>query len=269
MIRRAGFVTGSAAALIASACGRQVTPNRVGVGPGGLQPGFMSVKFNVQSAFNFSADSYAIVFNTSGSGVTPLPVAQTTNWAGYSIAIVVGGAAGTIAPYAYYYYRPSNTTQAPVLYPIGATPQQVILQSNSNGQGTQFTVIFDTIIASFNVTTTPSPSPTTSASASPTPTASASASPFPSPTGSGVGVSNLWNFNFFVVQGTVSQYESQGSLQIIDSLGAGGPNDTTYISQQLNLATSFDTGAFYVQAGTHPSIPDAIAGGDIANNPAT
>jgi hypothetical protein len=228
----------------------------------------MSVKFNVQTAFNFSADSYAIVFNTSGSNVTPLPVAQTTNWAGYSIAIVVGGAGGSIAPFAYYYYRPNNTSQAPVLYPIGATPQQLILQPNSNGQGTQFTVIFDTIIASFNVTTTPTPSPTASATASPTPSPSSSASPSPSPTGSGVGVSNLWNFNFFVVQGLVQQYESQGTLQIIDSLGAGGPNDTTYLSQQLDISTSFDTGAFYVQAGTHPSIPDAIASGDIANNPA-
>jgi hypothetical protein len=231
----------------------------------------MSVKFNVQTAFNFSADSYAIVFNTSGSGVTPLPVAQTTNWAGYSIAIVVGGVGGAIAPFAYYYYRPSNTTQAPVLYPIGATPQQLILQANSNGQGTQFTVIFDTIIASFNVTTTPTPSPTASATATPTPspTASSSASPSPSPTGSGVGVSNLWNFNFFVVQGQVTQYESQGTLQIIDSLGAGGANDTTYISQQLDISTAFDTGAFYSQAGTHPSIPDVIAGGDIANNPSS
>ena len=79
MIRRAGFVTGSAAALIASACGRQVTPTRAGTGPGGLQPGFMSVKFNVVTAFNFSSDSYAIVFNTSGSGVTPLPVTLANN----------------------------------------------------------------------------------------------------------------------------------------------------------------------------------------------
>ncbi|MGB6984769.1 MAG: hypothetical protein WBD74_02200 [Candidatus Aquilonibacter sp.] len=230
----------------------------------------MSVKFNVQSAFNFSADSYGVVFNTSGSGVTPLPVAQTTNWAGYSIAIVVGGAGGAISPFAYYYYRPNNTSQAPVLYPIGATPQQLILQPNSNGQGTQFTVIFQTIIASFNVTTSPTPSPTASPTASPTPTptASSSASPSPGPTASGVGVSNLWNFNFFVVQGVVSQYESQGTLQIIDSLGAGGPNDTTYISPQLDISTPFDTGAFYVQAGTHPSIPDSIASGDIANNPA-
>jgi hypothetical protein len=269
MIRRAGFVTGSAAALIASACGRQVTPNRVGIGPGGLAPGFMSVKFNVQSAFNFSADSYAIVFNTSGSGVTPLPVTTSNNYAGYSIAIVVGGANGAIGATAYFYYRPNNTTQIPVLYPVNPTPQQLILTPNSNGQGNQFMVTFATIISSFNITTTPTPGATSTASASPSPTASASGSPSPAPSASGVTVANNWNFNFFVLQGVATPYESQGSLTIIDSLGAGGPNDQTYISQTLDISTAFDTGAFYVQSGNHPSIPDAIAGGDIANNPAT
>jgi len=231
----------------------------------------MSVKFNVQTGFNFSADSYAIVFDTSGSGVTPLPVTLANNYSGYSIAIVVGGVNGAIGATAYYYYRPTNTSQIPVLYPINPTPQQLIFTPNSNGQGTQFTVIFSTIIASFNVTTTPTPSasPTTSAGASPTPTptASASASPSPSPTASGIVVANNWNFNFFVLQGQATPYQSQGTLTIIDSLGAGGANDTTYTSPSLDISTAFDTGAFYVQAGTHPSIPDAIAGGDIANNP--
>lgn len=255
MIRRAGFVTGSVAALIASSCGRQVTPTRQGIGPGGLQSGFMSVKFNVQTGFNFSSDSYAIVFNTSGSGVTPLPVTLSNNYAGYSIAFVVGGSGGAIQAVAFYYYRPNNTSQIPVLYPIGATPQQLILQTNSNGQGTQLTVTFSRALALFSATTTPAPSPSASASAS------------PSPTSSGVTVSNLWNFNFFVLQGQVTNYESQGSLTIIDSLGAGGANDQTYNSPQLDVSTAFDTGAFYSQTGTHPAIPDVINGGDIANNP--
>ncbi len=234
----------------------------------------MSVKFNVQSAFNFSSDSYAVVFNTSGSGVTPLPVTTSNNYAGYSIAIVVGGANGAIGATAYFYYRPANTTQIPVLYPINPTPQQLIFQPpGSNCIATQFAVIFDTIIASFNATTTPTPSPTGSATASPTAsptaTASPSGSPSPSPTASGVTVSSTWNFNFFVLQGVATPYESQGALTIIDSLGAGGPNDTTYVSPTLDINTAFDTGAFYVQAGNHPSIPDAIAGGDIANNPSS
>ena len=264
MIRRVSFVTGSVAALMASACGRQVTPNRAGVGPGGLQSGFMSVKFRVQSAFNFSSDSYAIVFNTSGSGVTPLPQTFSNNFAGYSMAIVVGGVGGSVQAQAYYYYRPNTTSQIPVLYPIGATPQQLIFQPNTNGQGTEFTVIFDRVLALFSATTTPTPSPSASASASPS--ASPSTSPSPSPTSSGVAVANLWNFNFFVLGGQQANYQPQGT--ILDSLGQGGPNDNTYTSPQLDVSTAFDTGAFYAQTGGgHPSIPDALAGGDIANNP--
>jgi hypothetical protein len=263
MIRRSSFVTGSVAALIASSCGRQVTPTRQGIGPGGLESGFMSVKFNVQTAFNFSSDSYAIVFNTSGSGVTPLPNTSVNNWAGFSMAIVVGGVGGTISPYPFSFFRPNNTTQSPVLYPIGATPQQLTLQLGSNGQSNQFTIIFDRVLALFNASTSPSPSPTTSAS--PTPTASPSGSPSPSPTPTGVAVSNLWNFNFFVIQGQPVNYAPVGT--IIDSLGAGGANDQTYVSQQLDVSTAFDTGAFYVQSGQHPSISDAISSGDIANNP--
>lgn len=232
----------------------------------------MSVKFRVQSGFNFSGNSYAIVFNTSGSNVTPLPTGTQTNWAGYSLAIVVGGAGGNVTPFAFSYFRPNNTTQAPVLYPIGATPQQLTWMPNSNGQGTEFTIIFATIISQFNIsaTPTPSPTPTTSASASPTPTPtpSSSASPSPSPTASGVGVSNLWNYNFFVVQGQVAQYQSQGSLTIVDSLGLGGANDTSYTNQaQLDISTAFDTGAFYAIGAPHTQNSDALAGGDIANNP--
>ncbi len=225
----------------------------------------MSVKFNVQTAFNFSSDSYAIVFNTSGSGVTPLPNTSVNNWAGFSIAIVVGGIGGTVQPYPFSFFRPNNTTQQPVLYPIGATPQQLTLQLNSNGQGNQFTVIFSRVLALFSASTSPSPSPT--ASASPSPSASPSGSPSPSPSPTGVSVSNLWSFNFFVLQGQPVNYQPEGT--IIDSLGAGGPNDTTYVSQQLDVSTPFDTGAFYVQSPgvNHPSIQDAIAGGDIANNP--
>ena len=260
-------MTGSVAALIASACGRQVTPTRSGVGPGGLQSGFMSVKFRVQSAFNFSSDSYGVVFNTSGTEVTPLPVTLANNYAGYSMAIVVGGSGGTVQALPYFFFRPNTTSQIPVLYPIGATPQQLIFQPNTNGQGTEFTVIFDRVLALFSATTTPTPRPTPTTSPTASPSASPSGSPSPSPTSSGVTVSNLWNYNFFVVQGQVQQFESQGSLTIIDSLGAGGPNDTTYVSQVLDVSTAFDTGAFYSQTGSHPSIPDALAGGDIANNP--
>jgi hypothetical protein len=223
----------------------------------------MSVTFRVQQAFNFPTDSYAIVFNTSGNGVTPLPETLSNNYAGYSMAIIVGGASGSVTAQAFYYYRPASTAQLPVLYPIGATPQQLILQPNSNGLGTAFTVTFSRDLARFNLaTTSPTTSATTSATASPTSSGSAS----PTPTGSGVGVGNDWNFNFFVVSGSVVQGESAGALTILDSLGSGGPTDTSYQSPSLDVATAFDT-SFQAIVGNHPSIPDALAGGTIANDP--
>jgi hypothetical protein len=217
----------------------------------------MSVTFQVQQAFNFPSDSYAIVFNTSGNGVTPLPETLNNNYAGYSMAIIVGGSNGSVTAQAFYYYRPASTAQLPVLYPIGATPQQLILMPNSNGLGTEFTVTFSRTLASFNVSGS-SPTPTTSATSS--------SSPSPSPTGSGVGVGTNWNFNLFVVSGSVVQGESAGALTILDSLGSGGPTDTSYTSPTLDTATPFDI-TVQVLAGNHPSIPDALAGGILANQP--
>jgi hypothetical protein len=224
----------------------------------------MSVKFRVQSGFNFQSNSYAIVFNTSGSGITPLPQTLNNNYAGYSMAIIVGGAGGTVTAQAFYYYRPASTAQLPVLYPIGATPQQLIFTPNSNGLGTEFTVIFSRNIANFNLAATPGPTSTATSVATATPTASGTVSP--APTTSGVAVADNWNFNFFVVSGSVVQGQSAGALTILDSLGTGGPTDNSYMSPTLNVSTPFDT-TFLVIAGNHPSIPDALQGGEIANNP--
>lgn len=269
-MRRAVFVSGLSSAVIVASCGRQVTPSPSEVN--GLPKGYMSVKFNVQSAFNFQSDSYVIVFNTanasSSNTVTPVAAAVQTGFAGYSLAIVVGGSGGAATAQAFSYFRPSNTSQLPVLYPINATPQQLQFLQNSNGTGSQFQVIFDRIIASFNAnaTATPSASPSASASASPTASPSAAGSATPSPSASGVTVTNYWTYNFFTIQGTIQQFEGAQSVTIVDSLGSGGATDATYQSTVLDVTTPLDT-TFYTQAGTHPTTSDAIAGGEIANNP--
>ncbi|HEY3676981.1 MAG TPA: hypothetical protein VGK84_13420, partial [Candidatus Tumulicola sp.] len=67
MIRRLGFVLVLLAAVTVVACGRQVTPNPPGIGPGGAPVGYMSVFFDVAGPFNFSNYQYWIVFNTSGN----------------------------------------------------------------------------------------------------------------------------------------------------------------------------------------------------------
>jgi hypothetical protein len=115
-----------------------VTPNRVGVGPGGLESGFMSVKFRVQSAFNFSSDSYAIVFNTSGSGQTPWPQTFSNNFAGYSMSIVRRrrGAARFRRKHTFT-TGPTRRRKFPSCIQSVRTPQQLIFQPNTNGQGTE------------------------------------------------------------------------------------------------------------------------------------
>jgi hypothetical protein len=254
------FVSMSASALAIAACGRQVTPNPKNIGAAGLSPGFMSVKFRVATAFNFQSDSYVIIFNTANTcatcNVTPVAEAVNTGFAGYSMAIVVGGQNGAVTAQAYSYTRPAGASQsvAPVLYPINPTQQDLQFTPNSNGLGTEFQVIFSRNIAEFNATATASPS------ASPSPGASPTAVP------TGATVTDWWTYNFFTVQGSVLSGSSAQSLTIVDSLGQGGATDSTFQSQILDVATSFDD-TFYTQAGTHPSTQDAITGGEIANAP--
>ena len=216
----------------------------------------MSVKFNVESAFNFGTNSYVIVFNTqnpsSTNTVTPVASAVQTGFAGYDLAIAVGETSGSITALAYSYYRPTGATY-PVLYPIGATATQLPpVQLNSNGQGNQFQVIFDTTIALFNVT--PSPSPTASA---------VGASPTPVPSGT---VTQWWTYNFFTISGTMSGGEGAQTPTVVDSLGQGGPTDTNYTSTVLDL-NQVNNVTFYTSAGNPVNTSDAITGGVITNNP--
>lgn len=243
MIRRFGFVV-LVMALIVSACGRQVTPDRTGTGPGGLDPGFMSVKFRVKQPFNFAQYSYLVVFNTTGDGTTPVANGQQTNYKGYSFALIVEGTGGTAQVRAAQYYRPPGTPsfQQPVLLALNPTPQQLRLVTNSDGQNTEFTVVFDRHV--FLGVATPTPGPSAGPTATPTPT-----------------LAGTWNFNYFVASG--AQYTP------VDSLGQNGPTDVSYQSPSLDTTQPFDTGAFY--AAIHvapPSDPSAtIVGGDIASNP--
>ena len=96
--------------------------------------------------------------------------------------------------------------------------------------------------------------------------ASSSASPSPSRR-SGVAVSNLWNFNFFVIQGQARRARAKESDD--RRFARRGWRERQYLHHRRNSTSrlAFDTGAFYAQTGSHPSIPDALAGGDIANNP--
>lgn len=255
-----------------AACGRQVTPNRPGQGTTGLPPGYMSVKFRTSAPFNFQSYSYAVVFNTTGNGYVPLPVGtQSNNYLGYSFAIIVGGVNGSVTSTAWSFNR-NVPNQPPILQPIPTTPQDLQFTNNTNGLGTEFTLLFvPEALAAFYSTASPSPTTSPSGSPSPTPTPTPTTSPTGSPTASPTalpsGVAAVWLFNYFTVSGGI---QAGSSLALVDSLGTGGPTDQTYTdpSTPIDITQVFDTGAFYSLAGNHPADPTAqIAGGDISNNP--
>jgi hypothetical protein len=232
MRQRVAFAVGIAA-VFAAACGRQVTPNPPGLGPGGTPTGYMSVFFTVYSTFNFGLYQYMVVFNTTGSGVTPSTQTIQTNWAGYSYAIVARG--NGIETYAQAVkFQPSNNPHIPpATYPLGTTPQTFSYNMNANGSGSEFSILAQRRIFS----STPGPSPTPS--------------------------SNVWTFNAFT-----TQLNTQAQWTFYDSMGAGGPTPPEFVSPQLNMDTCFDN--TYYALDQNISDPSAeIVTIEIANNPSS
>jgi hypothetical protein len=254
MIRKVGFSLVFVTAIIVAACGRQVTPNPPGTGPGGLLPGFTSIKFDVAAPFNFSSYQYFVVFNTTGNGQTPLTNPQTNNWANYSFAIEVGGNGGSTFAGPIEFLRTPGFTGQPALIHLGATPQQFQYIANSNGTGTEFTIIFQRII--FSGLNSPTPSPAPSTSPTPTPSVGPSGSPTPNP------VKINWLFNAFTTQSNAN-----GQIQFVDSMGTFGPTDTTFVSPNLAMNTCFDQVVQAQSLALQIDPPAQIESVEIANNP--
>lgn len=231
MVRRLSFGAILYVALALVACGRQITPNPPGLGPGGTPPGFMSVTFTVQGTLNFSNYDYLIVFNTSNpqSGGTPSTNVQSNNWAGYSYAIQVGGSAG-LGTYAEgIQYIRTGAPHAPPLARRMIIPATLFQYNpNSNGTGSSFTVVFSRSVFI--------------------------------PTGASARV---WLYNAFTTQVSASN-----QWLFLDSMGDGGPSPggPQYPSPQLNLAQAFDQ--TYYATYKQVSDPNAeIYSIEIANNP--
>ncbi|MHB8153709.1 MAG: hypothetical protein ACYDG3_11730, partial [Bacillati bacterium] len=266
------------AALAVAACGRQVTPNPTsggGSNGSGLNPGFMQLKFTIAAPFNFQAVRYVIVFNTSGAGTTPYANGNQTNYQNYSFAFIVGGSGATVAqPILVQYLRQSSGSLVqPVQLPYA--PQQVIFSPNSNGLGTQFSIIFDRTLL-YGIAT-PAPSPTSSAtpssspspSPSPTPSATPSTGPTPTPTPSSgptpapqptTQSQTVWFVNFFTTDPNGNPYDALGTQGAMDqSFNFNPPIDTTQIFDET----------YYVPAGAiqAPQPYEEITTAEIANNP--
>jgi disulfide bond formation protein DsbB len=233
VFQRMAFIGTILTAAIVAACGRQVTPNPPGLGPGGAPPGYLAVHFDTQSPFNFSNYQYMIVFNTSGSEVTPSTQTVQTNWAGYEFALIAYGNGINTAAELVQFVHNANPKQPPTWLPLHTTPTQLNFNPNSNGAGTEFSMIAQKII--FKGIASPAPAPSS------TPP-------------------NLWTFNAFVAQAS-----NGGQWQFYDSMGAGGPNPPEFVSPVLNMDTCFDN-TYYAQYV--PADPAAqILTVEISNNP--
>jgi hypothetical protein len=240
MIRRLSFGFVLVTAFIVVACGRQVTPNPPGVGAGGAPLGYMAAYFDVSSPFNFSNYQYMFVFNTTGSGITPSTQTLQTNWAGYSFALIALGSGGTVYAKPVQFVRNANPHISPAWLPLGTTPTQFSFNPDSNGSGTEFSMLFQQSI--FKGISSPSPGP--------------------SPTGSPRPFAQTWTFNAFVTQAS-----SQGVWTFYDSMGAGGPVVPEFVSPTLCITEPFDNTYYAIYSqGQDPSAQ--IVSVELANNPA-
>jgi hypothetical protein len=236
-MRRIGFAVFACGFAIAG-CGRQVSPDLPGLGPGGLNPGYMSVKFDVASTMNFTNDAYVIAFNTTGATPVPGTNVLASGYAGYSYEIVVTGSGAGAYANAYEFYRTPGTgsNSPPARLTINPTGQQLQLATNSNGSGTEFTVTFARVIFSGIV-----------------PTGNATPPP----------VAGVWAFNAFTGEPTQA-----ANWIYVDSMGAGGPADPQWTSiPPLNVTQTFDSyysGLYQTQLSDQAA---QIVSVEIANNP--
>lgn len=231
MTRRVAFIFVLLMSALVVACGRQVTPNPPGLGPGGAPPGYLAVYFTTASPFNFGNYQYLIVLNTSGDGHTPSTDTIQTNWDGYSYAMVTRGNAITSFAQAIQFRRSTTNPHIPPAWlPLHTTPQNFSFNLNANGANDEFSILSQKRVFSSPM---PSPSPT----------------------------SNVWTFNAFVTQANGS-----GTWQFYDSMGPGGPVDPQFVSPQLNMLTCFDN-TYYARGYVPPDPAAQIETIEVANNP--
>ncbi len=228
-----GFIVVFVTAFIVAACGRQVTPDPPGLGAGGAPVGFLAIHFDVEAPFNFSNYRYMVVFNTTNSGVTPSTDTFQTNWAGYSFAIVAQGTGIATSAEAVQFVQNQNPHVPPNWLQLGTTPQQLIYNLDSNGTGTEFSVIAQKTI--FQGAPSPSPEPTPA---------------------------KVWTFNAFTTQAG-----AQGTWLFSDSLGAGGPVDPQFVSPKLCMTEVFDNTYTALFSGVQDPAAQIVSI-EISNNPA-
>jgi hypothetical protein len=268
MLRRASIAFLVLALGFAVACGRQVTPSP---NLSGTLAGTVQIKYRVSGPFDFSQFNYWIVFNTSGQGGMPYAPAITQgNYKNFSYAFVVGAISGgnsSVLPILYQFYFIPATGQVHVQQ-FNVNPSTTTFEPNSNGQGTEFTLIFARSQLALPPPTAPTPTPTAAGtptakpSSTPTPTPMPSnASPGPTPVSSPtVASQSTWYVNLFTT-------DPANANHVLDALGLG-PTDQSFTAGTFNVNAPEDI-VFNQPAELNPPPNPAsqLTGVEIINTP--
>jgi hypothetical protein len=259
-------------ALTLSACGRQVTPDKIFLGTSGE----MSITFQTYGPMDFSHVNYMIVFNTSGVGTEPYPTDFENSYCNYSFLFEIGarGGSGSLAGPALWqiYVQPGQTL--PSEHYLNLNPGSTTVTAPQNNE---FTLTFSRdqlnqpspVTSNANQcgnpvpTPTPAPTPTPSASPTPvpTPTSTASVAPTASPTPSPTPVPN------FAPNWFINLMTTDNNGVILDSLGPAGPTDRTF-KLSVDITTAFSTTKQRDPGVSHPTNTAAyIQSVSIVNNP--
>ncbi len=261
-LRRSSFVTLAISTLAYASCGHQVTPDPSSASQQANLGGKILLRFRTLGAMDFSNYTYVVVFNTnpSSSNSTNVPYANawlTGTYNNFSYAFAVGAQYGglTALPALLQYYLPAGATNLRANL-VAPSPSLTSFQPNDNGQGTEFTLIFDRMQLNLPSPYTPSPSPSPTPSPTPTatPTNAPSMSPTPVPTATPV-YGPIWYYNFFTLDRSGNPVDALG-LGVNDNTFAGGPFD---ITTQFQLAIFRPAGYPQVNAAAQ------IVGGEIDN----
>lgn len=284
MLRRAAVATFVSAILLVVACGRQITPE-----PSSSNlAGHVVVRFRVSGPLAFTKYDYQILIDTCGQGV-PYPNPAVNSYNNYGYSINVGASpfgVATVYPVLIQYL---HTTGSGGLSPqqIPLSPSLVSLETNSNGQGNEFEVIFDREyldnplgVAQPCPTFTQPPAstdraaiPQVAAGAPPLakpaeriarvtavrPQAAASTAPAPQAT---LPIQSTWTMNFVVL--------TAPPATPLDSLGVGGPTDVSYGGIVVDTQSLQQLPVTKIPDGQGPPTdPSAqiISGGEVDNYP--
>jgi hypothetical protein len=117
-----------------------------------VPPGYMRVTFAVAAPLDFSKSRYAVVFNTSGNGLTP-EFGSHVDWRAYTTEIRILPSGSGPNPEVLQYIPNADPNLPPAEVRLGVTPSEFRFNPNSDGTRTEFSVTFDRSIFKANSVT--------------------------------------------------------------------------------------------------------------------